>query len=79
MSPPDDVLRDLPAQLRWWPGPGPGPATDRIDMEWLIRLIDDPALRNQLIVLRLEATAQVMRIAADTNQKAAGLISSSHR
>jgi hypothetical protein len=48
-------------------------------MEWLIRLIDDPALRNQLIVLRLEATAQVMRIAADTNQKAAGLISSSHR
>jgi hypothetical protein len=68
---PEEVLREFP-QFRW----RPGPVTDWIDMEFLISRIDNPQIRNQLIVLRLETAAQIMTTMADAAKKAAGLISS---
>jgi hypothetical protein len=71
---PEDLLRELPSQFRW--PHRPGPMTDYIDMEFLISQVENPQLRNQLTILRLETASQILRTMADAAQKAAGLIGS---
>ena len=60
--PPDPNITQLPAAFRWWPGPGP--ATDWIDMDHLIRELDDP-IRKQVIAVRFEAVAAMHRAVAE--------------
>jgi hypothetical protein len=67
---PEELRAELPSLLRW----KPGPATDFIDMEWLISHIDNQKLRDQLMVIKLEAAAQILTTQAEAAQKAAGLI-----
>jgi hypothetical protein len=47
----------LPLAWRW---PGPGPVTDYIDMELVIRELDDP-IKRQVIAARFEGVAAVHR------------------
>ena len=60
----------LPFPLRW---PGPGPVTDYIDMELVIRDLQDP-LRSQIIAARFEAVAAVHRAQADGAAKIASIL-----
>ena len=64
---------ELPTAFRWWPGPGPGPATDFIDLDHVIQIIDE-GLRAQVIAARFEAVAAVHRAVADGAAKIAGII-----
>jgi len=63
---------ELPALLRWW-GPGPGPATDFIDLDHVIQLIDE-GLRAQVIAAKFEAVAAIHRAVADGATKIAGIV-----
>ena len=54
MSSPEDLLRQLPSIWRF----RPGPATDPIDMEFVLRDLD-PAVRNRVVAARLDAVAKV--------------------
>jgi hypothetical protein len=54
MSIPEDLLRQLPAIWRF----RPGPATDPIDMEFVLRDLD-PAIRNRVVAARMDAVAKV--------------------
>jgi hypothetical protein len=70
MPPQDPNLAQLPAAFRWW---GPGPATDYIDMDHIIRELDDP-IRKQVIAARFDAAAAVHRATAEGLAKIAGII-----
>ena len=54
MSSPIDRLRELPPRWRF----EPGPATDYIDMEFVLRDLDPP-VRSRVIAARLDAIAKV--------------------
>jgi hypothetical protein len=71
---PEDLLQQIPAQFRW--GPGGGIRTDPIDMEFLIARVEDSVLRDKLTAVRLNAVAEVLRIAANAHAEAAKLIAS---
>ena len=71
MPPQDPNIAQLPAAFRWWPGPGP--ATDWIDMDHLIQELDDP-IRKLVIAARFDAAAAVHRATADGLAKIAGII-----
>lgn len=68
--PHDTPTAQLPLAWRW---PGPGPVTDYIDMELVIRELDDP-LRRQVIAARFEAVAAVHRAQAEGAMKIAGIL-----
>jgi hypothetical protein len=76
MAPPnEEKIGEVSAELlRRWPGHLPGIITDRIDMEYVLE--SDPATRSQLAALRLTAAAQVYRVIADAQDKAAQIIGS---
>jgi len=59
--------------LRWWPGPGPGPATDYIDLDHVIQLIDED-LRGRVLAAKFESVAAVHRAVAEGAAKIAGII-----
>jgi hypothetical protein len=69
--PQDPNIAQLPAAFRWFPGPGP--ATDWIDMDHIIRELDDP-IRKQVIAIRFETIAAVHRAQAEGAAKIAGVI-----
>jgi hypothetical protein len=54
MSSPEDRIRELPLAWRF----EPHPATDYIDMEFILRDID-PGIRNRVVAARLDAIAKV--------------------
>ncbi len=68
--PQDPRLAQLPVAFRW---PGPGPATDYIDMDLVIRELDDP-IRKAVIAARFEAIAAVHRVQAEGAAKIAQII-----
>lgn len=68
-KPEDETIAALPSLWKW----RPGPATDMIDMEFILQEID-PSIRTQLVVNRLETFAAVHRNIADGAKKAAGII-----
>ena len=68
---------ELPALFRWW-GPGPGPATDYIDLDHVIQLIDE-GLRAQVIAAKFEAVASMHRAVAEGAMKIAGIIGGQQR
>jgi hypothetical protein len=66
MSNPEDRIRAL--QTIW--AFRPGPATDPIDMEFVIRELD-PAVRNRLVAARLDAIAKVQGNIAEMHRNIA--------
>jgi hypothetical protein len=71
---PDENLPNLPGFLRWQ---RPGPIGDPIDMEFLISEIENEELRNRLIAVALQTSAQVHAALAEGAKQAAGLFASS--
>lgn len=63
MGIPEDLLRRIPTawQFRW------GPATDPIDMEFVIRDLE-PSFRNKILAARLETVAKVQSNMADIHR-----------
>ena len=68
---PHEPIPQLPAAFRWWPGPGP--ATDWNDIDFVIRDLDDP-VRKQVIAIRYEAISAMHRAQAEGAAKIATLI-----
>jgi hypothetical protein len=68
----NDAAQLLPLSWRW-PGPGPGPATDYIDMDLVIRDLDDP-IRNLVLAARFETVAAVHRAQAEGAAKIANIL-----
>ena len=66
MGSPEDFIRELPFPWRF----RPGPATDYIDMEFVLRDID-PGIRNRVVAARLDAIARVHGNIADMHKNIA--------
>ena len=65
-----DLTQQLPSAYRFWPHP----ATDYIDMDLVIRDLEDP-IRNAIFAAKFEATAAVHRALADGAAKVANILS----
>ena len=69
MGKPELPIAELPARLKW----RPGPITDWIDMEFVLQEIE-AGLRNQVIAAQFETLANVHRTLADGATKVANII-----
>ncbi len=67
--PKPEQIAELPAPFRWG---GPGPVTDYIDMDFVLREID-PGLRFQVIATRFENVAALHRTLAEGASKLAAI------
>jgi hypothetical protein len=67
---PEEKIAALAPELLW--GGRHCMATDPIAMEYVFE--GDPAARNQLAAVRLNAAAQVFRVIADATEKAAQIL-----
>jgi hypothetical protein len=74
MPKPERNIADLPAAFRF----RPHPATDFIDMEFVIQEIDE-GLRAQVIAVTFETVAAMHRTLADGASKIAGIIGGGKR
>jgi hypothetical protein len=74
MPKPDQHIGELPTAFRW----RPHPATDFIDMEFVLQEID-PGLRAQVIAVNFETVAAVHRTLADGASKIANIIGGAKR
>jgi hypothetical protein len=70
----DRTPPELPSAFKW----RPHPATDFIDMEFVIQEIDE-SLRAQVIAARFETIAAVNRALADGAAKISGILSGKQR
>jgi hypothetical protein len=75
--PDDPSIPELPVFLRW--DPRFGPQTDPIDMDIVIRELDDPLLRQEVIVTRLEGVSAVHRARADAAAGIAAIVARQKR
>jgi len=76
MPKPEQIqMAELPAAFRWG---GPGPVTDPIDMDFIIREID-PGLRFQVIAARFENVAALHRTLAEGASKLAAIFGGAKR
>jgi hypothetical protein len=74
MPKPEQNIGELPSAFRF----RPHPATDFIDMEFVIQEIDQ-ALRAQVIAVTFETVAAMHRTLADGATKIAGIIAGGKR